>query len=299
MCDRYRLSRSKQLVEEYFDAVSEESEWSPRYNVAPTQPVPVIRQNLRQPIRELSLMRWGLIPSSAKDSSVGAPMINARSETVETKPAFREAFKARRCLIPADGYYEWQTRGKLKQPYCFELDHGELFGFAGIWDQWKDSSGGTLETCAILTTTANPLTSAVHDRMPVILERADYDLWLDPGMLDVGAVSDRLSLTMPGACVVFPSAPGSTGSQTTTRDARRRSRPSPSSTVSFLNLFLNCAVSGTDPLPSLKLMRGFGGQAGLVDLECGTAGTGQCNAASSAAFPSYWQRATPAPEAWA
>jgi putative SOS response-associated peptidase YedK len=204
MCGRYRLSRSQQLVEEYFDAVSEESEWSPRYNVAPTQPVPVIRQSLRQPIRELSLMRWGLIPSSAKDSSVGAPMINARSETVGTKPAFREAFKARRCLIPADGYYEWQTRGKLKQPYCFELDHGELFGFAGIWDRWKDSSGGTLETCAILTTTANPLTSAVHERMPVILERADYDLWLDPGRLEGGAVSDRLKPYDAGRMRCFP-----------------------------------------------------------------------------------------------
>jgi putative SOS response-associated peptidase YedK len=192
MCGRYRLSRSKQLIEEYFESVSEEAEWSPRYNLAPTQPVPVIRQNPRQPIRELRLMRWGLIASWTKDSAVGAPMINARSETVGTKPAFREAFKARRCLIPANGYYEWQSRGKLKQPYCFELDHGELFGFAGIWEQWNDASAGTRETCAILTTTANSLTSAVHERMPVILDRADYDLWLDPRRLEVGAVSDLL-----------------------------------------------------------------------------------------------------------
>jgi putative SOS response-associated peptidase YedK len=192
MCGRYRLSRRKQLIEEYFETVSEEAEWSPRYNLAPTQPVPVIRQNPQLPIRQWSLMRWGLVPSWAKDSSIGAPLINARSETVGTKPAFREAFKARRCLIPADGYYEWQRRGPLKQPYCFELDHGELFGFAGIWEQWKDSSAGTLETCAILTTTANSLTSAVHDRMPVILDRAEYDIWLDPGMLEGGGVSDLL-----------------------------------------------------------------------------------------------------------
>jgi putative SOS response-associated peptidase YedK len=204
MCGRYRLSRRKQLVEEYFDTASEEAEWSPRYNVAPTQPVPVIRQNPRQPIRELSLMRWGLIPSWAKDSSLGAPMINARSETVRTKPAFRDPFRARRCLIPADGFYEWQTRGNVKQPYCFEVDHGQLFGFAGIWDEWKDSSTGRLESCAILTTTANTLTSAVHDRMPVILDPADYDFWLDPGMLDVSAISNLLKPYDAGRMRCFP-----------------------------------------------------------------------------------------------
>jgi hypothetical protein len=107
MCGRYRLSRRKQLVEEYFDSVSEGEDWSPRYNIAPTQPVPVIRQHPKEPIRELSMMRWGLIPSWAKDSSAAAQMINARSETAATKPAFRDSLKSRRCLIPADGFYEW------------------------------------------------------------------------------------------------------------------------------------------------------------------------------------------------
>src|SRR5216683_6863411 len=153
MCGRYRLSRRKQLVEEYFDTASEEPEWTPRYNIAPTQPVPVIRQNPNEAHRELSLMRWGLIPSWAKDSSGSAMMINARSETAATKPAFRDPLTSRRCLIPADGFYEWQKTGKEKQPYCFEINGGELFAFAGLWDRWKDPSGPWVKSCSILTTT--------------------------------------------------------------------------------------------------------------------------------------------------
>lgn len=192
MCGRYRLSRRKQLVEEYFDCPSDEQEWAPRYNIAPTRPVPVIRQHPKEPIRRLSLMKWGLIPSWAKDSSGSASMINARSETASTKPAFRDALKSRRCLIPADGFYEWVRTAKPKQPYCFEVNDGELFAFAGLWDRWKDPSGNWIRTCAILTTTPNAVTSAVHDRMPVILDPNNYELWLDPGMKDVGAVSDLL-----------------------------------------------------------------------------------------------------------
>ena len=192
MCGRYRLSRRKQIIEEHFDCGSEEPEWNPRYNIAPTQPVPVIRQNPKEPVRELSLMRWGLIPSWAKDPSVAASMINARSETAATKPTFRDALKSRRCLIPADGFYEWQKTGESKQPYCFEVNGGELFAFAGIWDRWKDASETAVETCSILTTVPNSVTSPVHDRMPVILDPDDYDVWLDPGMKDVSAASDLL-----------------------------------------------------------------------------------------------------------
>ena len=115
-------------------------------------------------------MRWGLVPSWAKDSAVAAKMINARSETAGSKPAFREALKSRRCIIPADAFYEWQRTGKTKQPYCFEVNDGGLFGFAGIWDRWRDSSGKNVETCSILTTTPNAVTEPIHDRMPVILD---------------------------------------------------------------------------------------------------------------------------------
>jgi putative SOS response-associated peptidase YedK len=191
MCGRYRLSRRKQLVEEYFDSAGED-DWVPRYNIAPTQPVPIIRQNPKEPRRELSLVRWGLIPWWAKDSSGAAAMINARSETAATKPAFRDALKLRRCLIPTDGFYEWKRNGKEKQPYCFEVNEGQLFAFAGIWETWKDANRKTIATCSILTTTANAVTSTVHDRMPVILESDSYDIWLDPGMTKVDAVTEVL-----------------------------------------------------------------------------------------------------------
>ena len=119
-------------------------------------------------------------------------MINARSETADTKPAFCDALKFRRCLIPADGFYEWQKSGSIKQPYCFEVREGELFAFAGVWDRWKGPNGKALETFSILTTTPNAVTSAVHDRMPVILDPDSYDLWLDPGMKDVRAAAELL-----------------------------------------------------------------------------------------------------------
>ena len=192
MCGRYRLSRRKQIIEEHFASISEQQEWEPRYNVAPTQSAPIIRQNPKEPHRELSLARWGLVPSWAKDSSAAARMINARSETADTKPAFSDALRFRRCLIPADGFYEWQKSGSAKQPYCFEVREGELFAFAGVWDRWKGPGGKSLETFSILTTTPNAVTAAVHDRMPVILDPDSYDLWLDPGMKDVRAAAELL-----------------------------------------------------------------------------------------------------------
>lgn len=192
MCGRYRLSRRKQIVEEYFDTVSGEEDWAPRYNIAPTQPIPVIRQNPKELRREMSLMRWGLVPSWAKDMSGSAMMINARSETAATKPAFRDPLTHRRCLIPADGFYEWKRTGKAKQPYCFEVDGGELFAFAGLWNRWKDPSGSWIKSCSILTTTPNAVTSSVHDRMPVIVHPDNYDLWLDPGFTDVASASEML-----------------------------------------------------------------------------------------------------------
>ena len=192
MCGRYRLSRRKQIVEEYFETADWQDDWSPRYNIAPTQPIPVIRQNPKEPVKELSLMRWGLIPSWAKDPSVAARTINARSETAATKPAFRDPVRFRRCLIPADAFYEWKRTATSKQPYCFELNDGEMFAFAGLWERWHDPSGQWVKSCSILTTIPNSVTSVVHDRMPVILDRESYDLWLDPGMQNVAEISELL-----------------------------------------------------------------------------------------------------------
>ena len=192
MCGRYRLSRRKQLIQEYFDT-SDEVDWEPRYNIAPTQTVPVIWQDTQEPIRHTSLMRWGLIPYWAKDPSIGYKLINARSETVNSKPAFREAFESRRCLIPADGFYEWKRTEKVKQPFQFCLEDDSLFAFAGLWDRWKDPIGQVVESCSILTTSPNSLLADVHDRMPVILNPEHYELWLDPGFRRVDALKEMLN----------------------------------------------------------------------------------------------------------
>jgi putative SOS response-associated peptidase YedK len=192
VCGRYRLSRRKQKLEEQFAAALDDADWSPRYNIAPTQLVPVVRQNPRSVRREISMIRWGLIPSWAKDSSKAATMINARSETAATKPAFCDSLKFRRCLIPADGFYEWQKIGKAKQPYCFEVKQGELFSFAGLWETWNEPSGKILETCSILTTTPNIVTAPVHDRMPVILDPRFYDPWLHLELTDTSVISQFL-----------------------------------------------------------------------------------------------------------
>lgn len=192
MCGRYQLSRRKQIIEEHFDSVSGEEDWIPRYNIAPTQPVPIIRQDPKEPIRKLSLVRWGLIPSWVKDTSESALMINARSETAATKPAFRDALKSRRCLVLADAFYEWKRTGGARHPFCFEVREAELFAFAGLWDRWKAPDGTWVKSCSILTTTPNAVTATVHDRMPVILDPSNYDLWLDPGMTNVDAACDVL-----------------------------------------------------------------------------------------------------------
>jgi len=193
MCGRYRLSRRKQIIEEYFDCYPWADDWSPRFNIAPTQSVPVIQQHPTEPVRQISSMRWGLIPNWARDASIASGTINAKSETAATKPAFRDPLKFRRCLIPADGFYEWKKMGASKQPFCFELINGKLFAFAGIWDGWKNADGQWIKTCSILTTIPNAVTSAVHDRMPVILDPDSYDVWLDPGMQDVAALSEFLT----------------------------------------------------------------------------------------------------------
>ena len=193
MCGRYRLSRRKQIIEEHFDSDPWDEDWTPRYNIAPTQPVPVIRQHPKEPVRELSLMRWGLIPSWAKDPSVAA-----QHDQREVGNGGHEARVPRCAEIPqvpdpcgrllrvgANG--ESQAAVLLRSQRMASCSRSRDCGIG-----WKDPSGNWVKTCSILTTTPNAVTSAVHDRMPVILDPDSYDLWLDPGMSDVAAVSELL-----------------------------------------------------------------------------------------------------------
>ncbi|MEE8583597.1 MAG: SOS response-associated peptidase [Acidobacteriota bacterium] len=177
MCGRYTLT-GYQRIPDLFEV--DDVRIGPRFNIAPTQDVPAVRLG-QQGQRRLDLFHWGLIPFWAKDPKMGARMINARSETVDSKPAFRNAFARRRCLIPADGYYEWRKLPDGKQPFLFRLKDGGLFAFAGLWERWKSPEIGERLSCTILTTSPNPLAAAAHDRMPVILPPEGHRLWLDPG----------------------------------------------------------------------------------------------------------------------
>jgi putative SOS response-associated peptidase YedK len=172
-----------------------------RYNAAPTQAIAAVRQIPGSDDREIALLHWGLIPSWAKDPAIGARMINARAETVADKPAFRAPFRRRRCLIPADGFYEWQKLDGNKQPfYIHPRDEPRPFALAGLWDHWEGDDGRHVESCTILTTTANDLLRPLHDRMPVILDPADFDLWLDPGVQNPEVVRPLLR-PYPGAAM--------------------------------------------------------------------------------------------------
>jgi putative SOS response-associated peptidase YedK len=176
MCGRFSQTHSAEAIAAAF-GLSEIPQWQPRYNIAPTQTVPAIIASDGQ--RHFKPLRWGLIPSWAKDPSIGARLINARAATLSEKPSFRDAFKRRRCLIVADGFYEWRKEGTQKQPFYFRLETGEPFAFAGLWEGWHSPDGDRIETCTIITTDPNELTATVHDRMPVILPTALYDRWLD------------------------------------------------------------------------------------------------------------------------
>ncbi|MCB9009711.1 MAG: SOS response-associated peptidase [Ardenticatenaceae bacterium] len=183
MCGRFALMTSTEQLAMQFDvpetAVNALPPSVPRYNIAPTQPVAAIRL-AENGQREFTFFRWGLVPSWAKDLNIGSRMINARSETVAEKPSFRTAFKRRRCLIPADGFYEWQKQGSGKQPMFIRPVAERPFALAGLWEVWRDPDGSALQTCTILTTTPNELMAPIHNRMPVIVEPEDFDLWLNP-----------------------------------------------------------------------------------------------------------------------
>lgn len=193
MCGRFTLATPASEWAALF-RLDEVPAVEPRFNIAPTQDVDVVRapSGLREhpglhlapagsPVpREAARMRWGLVPRWAREVGTGQPLINARSETVAEKPSFRDSYRERRCLVVADGFYEWQAAGKRKQPYWIGLSDGRPFGFAGLWDRWKGADGKTVESCVILTTEANEALRDLHDRMPVIVEPEHFDLWMDP-----------------------------------------------------------------------------------------------------------------------
>lgn len=180
MCGRFLASRSPEEVARWFSTKGPLPNSRARYNAAPTQHLLVVRFNPETRERTLNPLRWGLVPFWAKDTKLGYSLINAKCETVAEKPAFREAFKARRCIVPADGFYEWKNLGgKAKQPYCIAMKDRSMFGFAGLWERWKDkASGEIVRSFTIITTSPNELCAPIHDRMPVILDPANYGRWL-------------------------------------------------------------------------------------------------------------------------
>jgi putative SOS response-associated peptidase YedK len=189
MCGRFtQRADAKRIAREF--RVAEVPAVEARYNVAPAQDVLAVYESPDR--REATFYRWGLVPSWAKDTSVGAKLINARSETVQEKPSFREAFKSRRCIIPADGFYEWRRTGGRKQPFFFRMRDERPFGFAGLWERWEGEGGRVINSCAILTTEANEVLRPVHDRMPVILHPEDYELWLGGDARELDLVKEML-----------------------------------------------------------------------------------------------------------
>ncbi len=183
MCGRFTLSTSPQTLQRMFE-LPEAPNLPARFNIAPSEAIAAIRLPKPNAQRELALLRWGLIPAWAKAPDTGAKMINARSETAATSPAFRAAFRRRRCLVPADGFFEWQKLDRRKQPFYMRMQDGQPFAFAGLWEHWQGKDGQVIDTCTILTTDPSDLLRPIHDRMPVILDPAAYTLWLDPSVQD-------------------------------------------------------------------------------------------------------------------
>jgi putative SOS response-associated peptidase YedK len=203
MCGRFSQAQIAELDREVFELLSV-PRLEPRYNVAPTQDAAVVRVG-RTRERELVPLRWGLIPSWAKDSAIGNRMINARAETLAEKPAFRESFSERRCLVPADGFYEWEKMRHRKQPHYVRVGGGQVFAFAGLWERWWDrASGAQRETFTIVTTEPNTLLEPIHNRMPVIIAPDDYDRWLDPENRDAASLSDLLAPYPPERMSAYP-----------------------------------------------------------------------------------------------
>ena len=219
MCGRYTLSKDHQELEGRFDFKSPGFQWVPRYNIAPTQPVMAVMGDGE---RSAELLRWGLIPFWAKDAGIGSKMINARAETVAEKPSFRRSLRQRRCLVPADGFYEWQRNGKMRLPMHITLKSGDAFAFAGLWESWTSPSSEVTRSCAIVTTSANSVLAPIHARMPVILAGDAEDVWLDPTADDP---ADLLGLLVPYPSELMEPHPVSTLVNTPDNDSPECIRP--------------------------------------------------------------------------
>lgn len=203
MCGRYTLSSTGEIVAELF-RLTDIPELSPRYNIAPTQEVPAVLVDPSGNTRQCRMLRWGLIPSWAKDSTIGSRMINARAETVAEKPSFRSAFRRRRCLLVADGFYEWKKLERGKQPYYIRLKDERPFAFAGLWEHWEGAGGEVIESCTIVTTEPNKLVAGLHNRMPVIVSPDGHAAWLDPASASPDALRLLLRPYPPDEMTAYP-----------------------------------------------------------------------------------------------
>jgi len=190
MCGRFTLMASPEALAREFD-LSEPAALEPRYNIAPSQPVAVVRVARGQ--RRLELRRWGLLPRWARDISLGARLINARAETAAEKPAFREALRRRRCLVPADSFYEWRGASGSRRPYRVHLPGDRLFGLAGLYESWQREGAAPVESCALLTVEANAVLRPLHARMPVLIDREQYGAWLDPALQEISDLLPMLA----------------------------------------------------------------------------------------------------------
>ncbi|MBT3045656.1 MAG: SOS response-associated peptidase [Candidatus Thiodiazotropha sp.] len=201
MCGRFYLDVTAEDMLEYF-GLPFVPQLSPHYNIAPSQQIAAIKSGENN--REFVWLRWGLIPSWAKDKKFGYRTINARAETIETKPSFRAAFRYRRCLIPASGFFEWKATGQGKQPYCITSKSGQPFAFAGLYEHWQGSEGERIDSCTIIVTEARGEIAAIHDRMPVILAAENYDAWLDRDTKEPAVLKPLLLPHDTGEITLYP-----------------------------------------------------------------------------------------------
>jgi putative SOS response-associated peptidase YedK len=203
MCGRFTLATPPEIVAEFFE-LAVAPELTSRYNIAPTQPAPAILVDETNGGRAFRSLHWGLIPTWAKEASIGSRMINARAETLAEKPSFRTAFKRRRCLIATDGFYEWQKLDRGKQPHCIRMADDAVFAMAGLWERWRSPDGSQLDSCTIITTEPNELLAPIHDRMPVILAHDRFGEWLDPENKDTESLERLLRPFPADAMRYFP-----------------------------------------------------------------------------------------------